>query len=159
MNNTQKTQFVLFCIFFLSFSILFLDATTTAPASAQTNNAPSNLGTYIPLTSDETFAQLGIKEGQRTDITKLLEATFRLALGAAAALSVIMITYGGFLYLSTDSIYGQSEGKKKIQDAIKGLILAIMAWLILSIINPDTLEFKFFNRVETSRSTISSPHA
>jgi hypothetical protein len=159
MKHKQKKLYLSFYLFFLSFSIFFLNVTTTLPLSAQTNNAPSSLGTYIPLTPDGTFEQFGIKKEDQTDITKLLIATFRLALGAAAALSVIMITYGGLEYLSTDSIFGQSEGKKKITNAIKGLILAIMAWLILYIINPDTLEFKFFNREGTSKSVISSPHA
>jgi hypothetical protein len=46
---------------------------------------------------------------------------------------------GGLKYVSTDAINGKSEGKEMIQQALIGLVLALMAVLILRQINPKLL--------------------
>jgi hypothetical protein len=53
-----------------------------------------------------------------------------------------MIVIGGVQYLSTDAISGKNEGRKKIENALGGLLLAILAWLILNTINPELLNIK-----------------
>lgn len=156
MNNTFKKYSVLFlttlCICSAFFGALSL---ISGPQLATADT----IGTYVPLTPGDALSGFGLSPSEVTDVPKLLAAVFRLALGAAATLSVLMITLGGIEYLSTDSISGQSEGKKKIENAVYGLLLAIMAYLIMYVINPDTLEFKFDFGNSTSRSTISSPYA
>ena len=82
-------------------------------------------------------------DGPVPDLAGYLVAVFQLAIGIAAALAVIMITIGGIQYMSTDSMFGKSEGKEKIKQALSGLLLAIAAWLILYTVNPDTLNFNF----------------
>lgn len=61
---------------------------------------------------------------------------FQLLIGIAAALAVIMIVIGGIEYMSTDAISGKSDGRKKIENALWGLALAISSYLILSTIDP-----------------------
>lgn len=95
--------------------------------------------TYVPLVQDIP----GINSETARNLPAYLEAVFKLLIGIAAALAVIMITIGGIQYMSTDAISGKEEGKEKINHALMGLLLAMGAWLILNTINPATLELKF----------------
>lgn len=69
-----------------------------------------------------------------------LQYVFNLGVGIAIALAVVMIVIGGIQYLSTDAIFGKEEGKKKLTNALWGLLLALGAYLILNTINPDILK-------------------
>lgn len=75
----------------------------------------------------------------QTNLTTYLPGIFKLAIGIAGVLAVIMIVIGGVQYLSTDAISGKSDGKEKITNALIGLLLAIGAFVILNTINPGTL--------------------
>jgi hypothetical protein len=77
-----------------------------------------------------------------TKLAQFLSQAFSFGLAIAAALSVIMIVWGGVQIMTTDSWTGKSSGKQKIWDAIWGLLLALVSWLILYTINPDILKFK-----------------
>lgn len=71
-----------------------------------------------------------------------LSQAFQFGLALAAALTVIMIIWGGVEYMLTDSVFSKEDGKKKIKEALLGLGLALVSWLILFTINPDILKFK-----------------
>ncbi|MFO0718597.1 MAG: hypothetical protein U0522_01025 [Candidatus Paceibacterota bacterium] len=77
-----------------------------------------------------------------TNITTYLIGIFKLLIGVAGALAVVMIVVGGIQYMSTDAIYGKKDGKEKINRALGGLLLALTSWLILNTINPKLLEIK-----------------
>ncbi len=80
------------------------------------------------------------KVGDTTTLKKYIHAIFNLAIGLSAVAAVLMIVLGGFQYMSTDAIMKKEEGKKRIKNAIYGLILVISAWLILYTINPNLLK-------------------
>lgn len=65
---------------------------------------------------------------------------FNLAIALAAVASVFMIVWGGFQYMSTDSFSGKSEGLKKVQNAVYGLLLILCSYLILKTIDPRLVE-------------------
>ena len=92
--------------------------------------------TFVPLTKGGIP---GIESG--TGFSGFLNAAFNLGLAVAATLAVVMITIGGLQYMTTDSIYGKGEGRDRIQNAVIGLILALLIWLILYTINPNLLKF------------------
>lgn len=94
---------------------------------------------YIPL---EKAAFKGFEATSETQLSQFLSQAFSFGLAIAAALAVIMIVWGGVQIMTTDSWGGKSEGKQKIWDAVWGLILALVSWLILYTINPDILNFK-----------------
>ena len=95
---------------------------------------------YQPL-EGQAFAQFN--NGQpTTDLTSFLAAAFQFGLAIAAALAVIMIVWGGVEYMLSESFTKKDDGKKRIQDAIWGLLLALVSWLILYTINPEILKFK-----------------
>lgn len=77
-----------------------------------------------------------------TNLGDFLSQAFQFGLAIAAALAVIMIVWGGVQYMLSESMFGKEDGKGKIKDAIWGLLLALVSWLILYTINPDILNFK-----------------
>jgi hypothetical protein len=99
--------------------------TVLAPLPGTYENC--NAGTGEPLTNC------------KTTLEKYLPGVFNLAIGLAAVAAVLNIVIGGFQYMSTDAIMKKEDGKKRIQNAIYGLVLVIAAWLILWTINPALL--------------------
>lgn len=67
----------------------------------------------------------------------------KVIIGLAAAMAVFMIVFGGIEWMMSDSFIAKSEGKKRIFDAIKGLVLALGSYLILITINPDLVIVDF----------------
>lgn len=93
-----------------------------------------------------------------TNIATYLPGMFKLIIALTAVLAVVMLIIGGFQYITTDSISNRSEGKKRIQDAITGLILAIVSWLILYSINPNLTNFNLdLNYTARSVPTSAAP--
>ena len=99
----------------------------------------------------ETFNVLGANA-----FSDYLKFIFRLLIGLAGLLSVIMIVVGGIQYMSTDAIYDKEEGKERAWQAVLGLILALGAWLILNTINPEVLSLKLSIQNE-SVSGVNTP--
>ncbi len=62
---------------------------------------------------------------------------FKLAIGLCAALAVIMIIISAVQYMGDESIFGKTEAKGKIINAILGLFIALGAYALLNTINPD----------------------
>ena len=94
---------------------------------------------YQPLEGD---AFKGFGNTNTGDLGLFLSQAFQFGLALAAALAVMMIIWGGVEYMLSDSLFNKDAGKKKIWDAIWGLLLALVSWLILATINPDILNFK-----------------
>lgn len=65
---------------------------------------------------------------------------FNLAIGLSAVAAVVMIVFGGLQYMTTDALQGKQQGRERIMNAVKGLVLVITAYLILFTINPNLLE-------------------
>lgn len=97
----------------------------------------------IPYTPLEQLPRVGNNgattipdEEAKLNLVTYLPDLIKLAIGIAAALSVIYIIIGGFQYLTTDAVFEKGEGKKRIQNAVWGLLLAISAVIILNTISP-----------------------
>ncbi len=78
--------------------------------------------------------------GNLNDLTGYLPNMFNLIIGLAAVLAVGWIIWGGIEYMTSDSWMGKDDGKKRIKNALIGLIIIIMSWLILYTINPRLLK-------------------
>src|SRR3989344_903497 len=66
--------------------------------------------------------------------------TFSLSIGAI--LAVVMIVWGGSLYMFKDSFAAKTNAKEKITNAVIGLLLLLGIYLILYQINPDILKLE-----------------
>jgi len=64
---------------------------------------------------------------------------YKYLIGLAAILAVIEIIWGGLEYSTQDSVSKKSDGKKRIYQAIFGLVLVLSPVLVFSIINPSIL--------------------
>ncbi len=65
-----------------------------------------------------------------------LNTIFKIAIGLAAALAVVMIVINSVSYMGDESVFGRTEAKSKILSAIGGLLLALGAYALLNTINP-----------------------
>ena len=97
--------------------------------------------TYQPL-EGKAFENFGGVITEKTTLGQFLSQAFQFGLAIAAALAVVMIVWGGVEIMLSEAVTKKEDGKKKIWDAIWGLGLALVSWLILYIINPDILNFK-----------------
>lgn len=55
-------------------------------------------------------------------------------LGVAGILAVLFVVYGGFQYVVGGISEAKDEGKKTIQHALIGLLIALSAWLIVNFV-------------------------
>jgi hypothetical protein len=81
---------------------------------------------------------------QSLDLVQYINAVFNLALGVGALLAVLMIVYGGFEYIFSGVMEGKKDGRARIQQALYGLALLVLVYLILYIINPQIVQLKLF---------------
>lgn len=109
----------------LLFSLLFL-----LPITA------SAIGTYTPMEQLPGY-------GAPTDFFDYVAALYKFGIGAVGIAAMIMVTIGGFMYISSAGNNASMEkAKGVITDAIVGLLLALSAYIILYTINPDLVKLK-----------------
>ena len=125
--KTKKALKILFGLSWVLMIILVSNQSFGFDVGSYKVLEPSFIGT-TEITSFAQWAQLLLKT----------------ALGLIAGLAVIQLAYGGVQYVLSASYGGKNDGKKHIQDAFIGLGIALSAWLILKIINPDLVNFPSF---------------
>lgn len=133
----------LLCCCFVFASLPFFAHANTAGGTQQW--LPPDLETspkpgldYAPLVPLPGVTEPGT-DHMISNLSTYIVGMFQLLIGVAAALAVVMIVIGGIEYMSTDAIGGKSDGKKKIENALWGLALAISSYLILNTIDPSFL--------------------
>lgn len=73
-----------------------------------------------------------------SDLPSYVLAIYNLALAIVVLSAVFMVSIGGFMYLtSAGNTSAMHTAKEVIFDALIGLVIALVAWLLLNIINPD----------------------
>lgn len=147
---------ILYILILIALAGLF-SPTSDARASPQNPKEPCNdrtsptnlpcLSGYIllaPLPSPGNAAKFENFNPEPTatnpyPLTTYLRLMIKLIIGLSAVMAVIMIIIGGMEYMTSELISSKEEGKKRIQGAIFGLLLALGAYAILFTINPDLL--------------------
>ncbi len=85
-------------------------------------------------------------EGVSTNLPEYINAIYKFGLWTIGIAALLMITLGGFMYItSAGNSSSTGKAKKFITDAIAGLILAFIAYLLLKTLNPDLLEMNLQN--------------
>lgn len=97
---------------------------------------------YHPLEGNVFNSFIDAAPSGTDPLGMFLAQAFQFGLAIAAALAVIMIVWGGVEIMLSESLFKKEDGKKKVWDAIWGLLLALVSWLILYTINPDILHFQ-----------------
>jgi hypothetical protein len=122
----------------ITLSLVTLTLLTVCVVPGFTLAADQNLG-YTPLSPLPGIESS--PESAKLDV--YLPAMVKFLIGIAGALAVIYIAIGGFMYISSTLPFTKAEGKKYIENALYGLLLAISAWIILYTVNPDILNIGF----------------
>ncbi|KKR47563.1 MAG: hypothetical protein UT90_C0016G0004 [Parcubacteria group bacterium GW2011_GWA1_40_21] len=120
--------------------------------SASAQSASNSWDEYTPLAPLPGTTN---EEG-KTDIQTYIPGIFKLVIGIAGVLAVLMIIIGGVEYITTDAIQGKSEGKARIQNALWGLVLVLVSWILLYTINPKLTVFNLNVETTTSEQTSGS---
>lgn len=122
MIKTQKT-FLYFVIAFILIMPMFVYAETATPIK------------YTPI-EDIPFV------GKQSEFTAYLKAIFQFGIAAIAIVSVITIMIGGYLYIFSGGSKEVEKAKSMVVNALLGLGLALVSWIIVYTINPDLVELK-----------------
>jgi hypothetical protein len=79
-------------------------------------------------------------EDSGSDLKSYVESIYKFAIWTVGIAAVFMITIGGFMYLTSAGNTSKMDvAKKVVTDSIIGLIIALTAYLILYVINPDLI--------------------
>lgn len=81
--------------------------------------------------------------GRATDVAGLVEGLINIIIAVGVLLSVIMLSIGGFQYMTQDAGSTKEAAKKTMTQAVLGVLILLAAYLILYIINPQILDIKF----------------
>ena len=111
---------------------------SSTPFPNSTNSSGYNL--LAPLPNPEGGELSNIDVSGDNALGQYLNIIIKLAIGLAAVLAVVMIVMGGIQYMTTELVSGKEDGKRRITNAVLGLLVALGAWLILFTINPDLLK-------------------
>lgn len=75
-------------------------------------------------------------------LAQYIEAGYRYGISVSIIAAIIMMIYGGFRYLVGSALEDVSRGKQIVTDAIAGLMIVLGAYLILSNVNPATIQLR-----------------
>lgn len=94
------------------------------------------------------------------DFPGFILGLYKFVIWAVGIAALLMITIGGFLYLTSEASGNTAKvdtAKKIIQDALIGLFIALAAYLILFVINPDLVNIKINLQPISLRSGTTTP--
>lgn len=94
----------------------------------------------IPIGGNTIISSADITSGRA--IALYIGIIYKWAIGFAAVLAVVAITYGGLLWMTAGGGKRTDEAKKVIGNAIAGLLLALCSYLFLATINKDYVTFR-----------------
>lgn len=78
-----------------------------------------------------------------TDLANYIDVIYQFVISIIGLVAAIMMIIGGFQYLTSAGEDGKiGAAKKRITNALMGLVLAFSAYLLLNTINPELLRFK-----------------
>jgi hypothetical protein len=110
----------------LIFSLLFLFAPLISAAALN----------YVPMEQIPGFTTTG-------DFPSYIMAVYKFGLWTVGIAAMLMIMIGGYMYLtSAGNTSRTGKAKEIIYDAIAGVILALVSYLLLYTINPDLLQIQ-----------------
>ncbi len=100
--------------------------------------------TYTPMEAIPGF-------GSPSDFPSYVHAIYKFGLWTIGISALLMIMVGGYMYLVSAGNSSQTgKAKGVITDAIIGLILALVSWLLLYTINPDLVKLPAANTSSSS---------
>jgi len=105
--------------------------------TVQPFECPSGKGyCYSPPTPYELAVSIG---GQKTvfHIGEYIDLIYRWLLGAGLTIAIVMVMIGGLQYSIGSAVGSKAAAKKRIVNAVTGVVLLLMTWMILYTVNPN----------------------
>ena len=81
--------------------------------------------------------------GQEESLKKIISFIFRIIFSLTGLAAVISIVYGGFMMIAKSSVgnaAGVSDAKKILGNALGGIVILLLSWILLNTINPSFTE-------------------
>ncbi len=125
MKKKNKFKKTIGVIIIILISICFFTSLTTITTAEEKPADKYTLLVSLPGLPTET----------PTDLGNYLSKMFIILIGVAGVLAVIMITRGGIMYMTAEAVGTKTDAKKRITDAIFGLVLALSSYLLLNTID------------------------
>ncbi len=100
----------------------------------------SGLLTYTPMEVIDGLTP----EKMPVNLSDYLNRLYVFLIAFSSVIAVVMITIGGFTYILSASSGGKEDGKGMIKNAIFGLLLMFLSYLIVNTVNPSALDFNIF---------------
>jgi len=141
MPIAKKITLALFFCFFSLF-LFSCSKVLAADSTNATSNTTATSGNfnYIPL---EKIPGSDAATSTTIDFYSYVSAVYKFGIWAVGIVAMFMIIWGGYTYITSAGNNSQMETAKRIiTDAIVGLILALVSYLLLYIINPDLVKMK-----------------
>ncbi len=128
-------------------------------ASGPPDDSSSAAGSADPGNYNYTLLEkIPGQESATGNLPSYVQAVLNATMMIIVLSAVFMISVGGFLYLtSAGNTSRAGQAKSIITDAILGLILALVAYLVLYIINPDLVTLQINSLSPSSIPASSSP--
>ncbi|MEK9151206.1 MAG: pilin [Patescibacteria group bacterium] len=123
----SKNKNFFMALLLLSFAISVVSLVPEAGAQTKAKGLQYTLLEKIPGT-----------DNVGSDLPGYLKAIYKVALVIIVLSAVLMLSIGGFMYLtSAGNTAAMGTAKGVIFDSLIGLTIAFTAWLLLNVINPD----------------------
>ena len=140
-------------IFTISILTVSLGSPTVSFVAAETvnvkDNAPAEYTLLEPLpcvpSPPDKNGNSGVicQEGKLKNTVNFkdyVQYIFNLVIALAAVAAVFMTVWGGFQYMTSESIQKKGDGLKTVKNALGGLLLVLCSFLILRTIDPRLVE-------------------
>src|SRR5258708_6669012 len=111
----RKDKLIIFKFINLQLCLFIITSSFILPlyALASGNATPA----YVPLAPIPTYVDtVNFSDVSGNGLSTYLGNAYRLGVGIATVLAVIMIMWGGIEYMSTDAMGGKEDGKEKINN-------------------------------------------
>lgn len=131
LPNLKKVFYHLICFCFL--------ASLTLISVVNAQEPPPGKG-YI-LLEPSVLVGVEISDNSPTNLSTYLKGAYQTFFVIVFSSAIILIVWAGFEYMVTDVVTTKGNAKKRIQDALWGLAIAGLSYLVLYIINPDLVKF------------------
>ena len=129
----------------------------SSPLITSADVLPDSEQGYAPLESIPGLTDK-ISTSTPINLAEFLNSGFSFLVGISVVIAVVMITIGGFQYLTSAASGSKEDAKSKIQNSVKGLLLILLTYIILYTINPDTVSLEFLTGVrDTSKIDQAAP--
>ena len=152
-NFAKKTTKILTAAILSAFVLVLFNIETVKAESSSSQSSESGF-TYTLL---QPLPKEGTDLSENVTLEEYLTWAFRFVLALAGFLAVMMIVIGGVEYIiSGASEAMRGEAKKRIENAIWGLVMALVSYLVLYTINPSLVNFESNSFFKAQVTTTSS---